>query len=87
VENVGHFRPQHATDRAGDARRADAAVEALVKARVLLKTSDPDRFRIAPVIEVLLPVHRLAELLAWLREQNSGGAPADTDLQTLESIS
>jgi len=88
VENIAHFRPQHATDRAGDARRADGAVESLVKARVLLKTTDPDRFRIAPVIEVLLPVHRLAELLAWLREQNnSGAAPLDTDLQTLESTS
>ena len=87
VENIGHFRPTHATDRAGDARRADGAVESLVKARVLLKTTDPDRFRIAPVIEVLLPVQRLAELLAWLREQNTGSPAPDTDLQTLESIS
>jgi hypothetical protein len=87
VSAVARFRPQHATDRAGDARRADGAVESLVKARVLLKTTDPDRFRIAPVIEVLLPVHRLAELLAWLREQNGSSELPDTDLQTLESIS
>ena len=86
VENIAHFRPPHATDRVGDARRADGAVESLVKARVLLKTTDPDRFRIAPVIEVLLPVHRLAELLAWLREQNGTAIP-DSDLQNLESIS
>jgi hypothetical protein len=37
---------------------------------VLLKTSDPDRFRISAVIEVLLPVERLGELLEWLREEN-----------------
>lgn len=76
VDNVAHFRPEHATDRSGDSRRAVAAVDSLAKARVLLKTSDPDRFRISAVIEVLLPVERLGELLQWLLEQN-GDAPAD----------
>jgi len=71
LDNVGHFRPEHATDRSGDLRRAGAAIESLVKARVLLKTSDPDRFRISPVIEVLLPVERLAELLEWLVAANA----------------
>lgn len=70
VENVAHFRPEYATDLSGDARKAQAAVESLAKARVLLKTSDPDRFRISAVIEVLLSVERLGELLDWLREQN-----------------
>lgn len=74
VLNVSQFRPEHATDRSGDARRAAGAVDSLVKARVLLKTSDPDRFRVAPVIEVLLPVERLTELLRWLVEQNRGEA-------------
>jgi len=79
IENVAHFRPEHATDRSGDARRAAAAVESLAKARVLLKTSDPDRFRISAVIEVLLPVERLGELLEWLVEQNGDepGVPDD----------
>ncbi|PRY70627.1 uncharacterized protein DUF4194 [Glaciihabitans tibetensis] len=72
LDNVGHFRPEHATDRSGDLRRAGGAIESLVKARVLLKTSDPDRFRISPVIEVLLPVERLAELLEWLVSANAG---------------
>ena len=75
LENVAHFRPEHATDRSGDARRAAAAIESLVKARVLLKTSDPDRFRISAVIEVLLPVERLAELLDWLVSENRAAAP------------
>lgn len=84
VENVAHFRPEHATDRFGDARRAAAAVDSLAKARVLLKTSDPDRFRISAVIEVLLPIERLGELWEWLVEQNGQelpepvGADADT---------
>jgi hypothetical protein len=71
VENVAHFRPEHATDRSGDARRAVAAVDSLAKARVLLKTSDADRFRVSAVIEVLLPVERLGELLEWLVSQNA----------------
>jgi hypothetical protein len=75
VENVAHFRPEHATDRSGDARRAAAAVDSLAKARVLLKTSDADRFRVSAVIEVLLPVERLGELLEWLVSHN-GAAPA-----------
>ena len=69
LEKVAHFRPAHATNRSGDAKRASAAIETLAKAQVLLRTSDPDRFRIAPVIEVLLPVQRLAELLDWLRRE------------------
>jgi hypothetical protein len=79
VENVAHFRPEHATDRWGDARKASAAVDSLAKARVLLKTSDPDRFRVSAVIEVLLPLERLAELLDWLVDQNaSPEAPTET---------
>lgn len=77
VDNVAHFRPEHATDRWGDARKATAAVDSLAKARVLLKTSDPDRFRISAVIEVLLPVDRLNELLEWLVTQNGDDAELD----------
>jgi len=79
VDNVAHFRPEHATDRSGDARKSAAAVDSLAKARVLLKTSDPDRFRISAVIEVLLPVERLGELLEWLVEQNGEDPPDPAD--------
>ena len=79
LEKVAHFRPAHATNRSGDAKRASAAIETLAKAQVLLRTSDPDRFRIAPVIEVLLPVQRLAELLDWLRAENGSGSVEITD--------
>jgi len=77
LDNVAHFRPQHATDRWGDARRAAAAVDSLAKARVLLRTSDPDRFRVSAVIEVLLPVERLGELLEWLAEKNRDGTEGE----------
>jgi hypothetical protein len=49
---------------------------------VRLKTSDPDRFRISPVIEVLLPVERLAELLEWLVTANASGAEVTTSTIT-----
>jgi len=48
---------------------------------VLLKTSDPDRFRVSPVIEVLLPVERLAELLEWLVAENRGETATTLDNQ------
>jgi hypothetical protein len=79
LDNVEHFRPAHATDRSGDARRSAGAVESLVKARILAKTSDANRFRISPVIEVLLPVERLSELLEWLAEQNGQAPDAATE--------
>ena len=41
VDNVAHFRPEHATDRWGDARKATAAVDSLAKARVLLEDERP----------------------------------------------
>ena len=89
VENVAHFRPEHATDRFGDARRATAAVDSLAKARVLLKTSDPDRFRVSAVIEVLLPIERLAELWEWLVQENGTERPdpldAELDAATLDA--
>lgn len=83
LENVGHFRPEFATDRSGDLRRAAGAIDSLVKARVLLKTSDPDRFRVSPVIEVLLPVERLTELLEWLVTANAGDGDAPDSAATL----
>ncbi|RJT85709.1 DUF4194 domain-containing protein [Cryobacterium melibiosiphilum] len=86
VENVAHFRPEHATDRSGDARRAMAAVESLAKARVLLKTSDADRFRVSAVIEVLLPVERLGELLEWLVSQNDS-TPTNENTRTTDTTS
>lgn len=69
-EILGHvagFRPATATDRTRDEGRVAKAIERLVTARILLKTTDPDRFRVASVVEVLLPLERLLELDTWLR--------------------
>jgi hypothetical protein len=70
LDEVAGMRPEHATDRAFDQKKSERAVEGLRKAGVLLKTRDPDRFRISPVIEVLLPIQKLRELMTWLMTQN-----------------
>lgn len=86
LDDVADQRPEHATHRAMDQKRADKAIESLVAAGVLLKTADPDRFRISPIIEVLLPIERLRALLSWLATQNGAEAPAqdDTDGESLD---
>ena len=89
AEILGHvagFRPATATDRTRDEGRVAKAIDRLVTARVLLKTSDPDRFRIASVVEVLLPLERLLELDSWLQTATApqGDAPdgPEPSLQT-----
>jgi len=80
---VAAFRPEHATDRSGDAKRTENAIDSLIKAKVLTKTSDTERLLVSPVIAVLLPLSKLAELLEWLVGQNGGATddvPADTPL-------
>jgi len=74
ADAVEKFRPPHATDHAGDARRSENAIENLRKAGILLRTSDEHRFKISPVIEVLLPLGRLRELLDWLLAANGDGS-------------
>ncbi|MFZ7087994.1 DUF4194 domain-containing protein [Curtobacterium sp. RRHDQ10] len=76
-EILGHvagFRPVTATDRTRDEGRVAKAIDRLVTARVLLRTTDPDRFRVASVLEVLLPLERLHELDDWLRSATETSA-------------
>ena len=75
LDDVSDQRPERATHRAMDQKRASNAIEALASAVVLLKSADPDRFRISPIIEVLLPIERLRALWTWLAAQNGVRAP------------
>lgn len=70
LEHVKTYRPPHATDRSRDNARAEKAVDTLIAAKVLTRTNDPDRLRVSPVIAVLLPLARLAELHEWLIAKN-----------------
>jgi hypothetical protein len=70
LDAVVHFRPSDANDHAGDARKVENAIQSLQRSGILLKTGDEQRLRIAPVIEVLLPLPRLQELLDTLLNLN-----------------
>lgn len=70
LDEVAGMRPEHATDLAFNQKKTERAVDGLRKAGVLLKTPDPDRFAISPVIEVLLPIQKLRELMTWLMTAN-----------------
>jgi hypothetical protein len=76
LDAVTHFRPPDANDRSGDTRRVENAIVALQRSGVLLKTADEQRLRVAPVIEVILPLPRLHELLDTLLALN-GNTAAD----------
>ena len=76
LDAVTRFRPPDANDRSGDARKVENAILSLQRSGILLKTADEQRLRVAPVIEVLLPLPRLHELLDTLLTLN-GTAPAD----------
>lgn len=65
------FQPLEVTDRAGEAARARRAVESIYKTGLLIGPSDGDRFEISNAIEVLLPLPKLVELLAWMRRRNA----------------
>jgi hypothetical protein len=66
LDEVADHRPAAATDRAMDHKRANNAIEGLQTAGLLLRTDDPDRFQISPIIEVLLPIEKLRALWTWL---------------------
>ncbi|WP_433700980.1 DUF4194 domain-containing protein [Nocardiopsis sp. CA-288880] len=82
LDEVADHRPEHTTHRAMDHRRANKAIDTLATAGVLLKTADPDRFRISPIIEVLLPVEKLRALWVWLITQNGFETPTGQDRGT-----
>jgi hypothetical protein len=75
VEYVASFRPAHATDEAGDEKRARNAVASIVKAGLLIGTAAEDRYEISEAVEPLLPLELLQELLDALQRAN-GSEPA-----------
>ncbi|WP_408895751.1 DUF4194 domain-containing protein [Nocardioides sp. R1-1] len=84
VDYVASFRPLHATDEAGDEKRARNAVVSIVKAGLLIGSATDDRYEISEAVEPLLPIELLHELLEALQRANgtedAGEAEADADL-------
>lgn len=63
------------TNLAARRREVDNAIATLVREHVLDEVAE-GRFRVQPVVEILLPVERLRELTAWLR--NPSVEPVET---------
>jgi hypothetical protein len=83
VEYVASFRPGHATDEAGDEKRARNAVVSVVKAGLLIGSAAEDRYEISEAVEPLLPLELLQELLEALQKANGSEPepePRDDDL-------
>jgi Domain of unknown function (DUF4194) len=68
IDEVANYLPASTTNKVDADRAAVRAVEALQKSDILLPTPEPGRYRIAPIIEVLLPVARLQELAESLSQ-------------------
>ncbi|MFC7496373.1 MULTISPECIES: DUF4194 domain-containing protein [unclassified Nocardioides] len=79
VDYVASFRPPHATDVAGDERRARNAVASIVKAGLLIGSGVDERFEISEAVEPLIPLDLLQDLLEALQRANSGDVPPEPD--------
>ncbi|MBD3926155.1 DUF4194 domain-containing protein [Nocardioides cavernae] len=79
VRYVSSFRPSHATDVAGDEKRARNAIAGIVKAGLLIGTGSEERFEISEAVEPLIPLELLQDLLAALVAANDTEVPSGPD--------
>ena len=79
VGYVASFRPAHATDVAGDEKRARNAITSIVKAGLLIGTGSEERFEISEAVEPLIPLELLQELLEALVAANDGDGTSEPD--------
>jgi hypothetical protein len=79
VDHVASFRPPHATDVAGDEKRARNAVASIVKTGLLIGAAADERFEISEAVEPLIPLELLQELLEALQTANASPAPVEAD--------
>lgn len=73
IEYALSFLAHGETNLAARRKEAENALVTLVRERVLVEETE-GRYRVLPIIEVLLPVDRIQELTRWLR---AGGVPDD----------
>lgn len=83
IEEAANYQPPSTTNHVDAERAVQRAIEALVKSDILLETAEQGRYRISPIIEVLLPVGRLQELAESLARQTGGSS--ETSLESGDS--
>jgi hypothetical protein len=79
VDYIESFRPAHATDEAGDEKRARNAVTNIVKSGLLIGAPGDEHYEISEAVEPLLPLELLQELLEALRRANGGEPEAEPE--------
>ncbi|WP_237111545.1 DUF4194 domain-containing protein [Nocardioides sp. WS12] len=84
VDYIATFRPMHATDEAGDEKRARNAVASVVKSGLLIGAVGDDRYEISEAVEPLMPLELLAELLEALQKANGTEVVAEEDADLFE---
>jgi len=82
IDRVVADAPKGQTDLSLARRRAEKAFDNIRAARILLKTNDPERWQISPVIVPLLPLEKLHELQRWLADDDTPSSDDDTDDET-----
>jgi len=84
LDHIASFRPGHATDEAGDEKRARNAIASVVKAGLLIGSVGDDRFEVSAAVEPLLPLELLQELLEALQRSNGTGLAEEADVDLFE---
>lgn len=69
LDDVAAFRAASDNNHVAARKAASNAFEAIITSGLLRKSPDPDRWRIVAALEILLPLNRLKELMAWLQSQ------------------
>lgn len=77
LEYVATFRPAHATDEAGDEKRARNAVISIVKSGLLIGSATDERYEISEAVEPLIPLELLQELLVALQRAKDAAPEGD----------
>ncbi|WP_120520111.1 DUF4194 domain-containing protein [Arthrobacter celericrescens] len=84
IESLRYVRPADTRDHVRADKAAERAIDRLTEDRFLLRTDDPDRLRISPVIKTLLTVERLQAFTDAMQtadpsDPNDGGAETEED--------
>ena len=71
LNEVAELRPESDTDVVRNDEASARAVATLVTNDLLIPTDDSERYQISPAVETLMPMSKLKELLAWLKDENT----------------
>ena len=71
LNEVAELRPESDTDVVRNDDASTRAVSTLVTNDLLIPTDDNERYQISPAVETLMPMSKLKELLAWLKDENT----------------